>query len=127
GSPGHVGFLGPADTAFRPNGEGQSDLTLSGINADRLTDRRKLLSNMDRIRRAVDSSGKLDGQDAFTRQALGVLTSSKLAEALDVSREDPKVRERYGKGDTRNYGDGAPRNLEHFLIARRLVAAGARC
>jgi len=82
---------------------------------------------MDRIRRAVDSSGKLDGQDAFTQQALGVLTSSKLAEALDVSLEDPKVRERYGRGDTRNYGDGAPRNLEHFLIARRLVEAGARC
>ena len=102
-------------------------MTLSGIGADRLGDRRKLLSSMDRIRREVDSSGKLGGQDAFTRQALGVLTSSKLAEALDVSREDPKVRERYGKGDTRNYGDGAPRNLEHFLIARRLVEAGARC
>jgi len=102
-------------------------LTLSGIGADRLGDRRKLLSSMDRIRREVDSSGKLGGQDAFTRQALGVLTSSQLADALDVSREDPKVRERYGKGDTRNYGDGAPRNLEHFLIARRLVEAGARC
>jgi uncharacterized protein (DUF1501 family) len=49
-----------------------------------------------------------------------------LAEALDISREDAKVRERYGKGDSRNYGDGAPRNLEHFLVARRLVEAGAR-
>jgi hypothetical protein len=126
GSPGHPGFLGAAHTAFRPNGEGQSDLILSGISADRLGDRRRLLSGMDRIRREVDASGKLNGQDAFTRQALGVLTSSKLAEALDVSREDPQVRERYGKGDTRNYGDGAPRNLEHFLIARRLVEAGAR-
>src|SRR6185312_12062917 len=94
--------------------------------ADRLGDRRRLLSSVDRIRRDVDASGKLDGLDAFTQQALGVLTSSKLAEALDVSREDPKVRERYGKGDTRNYGDGAPRNLEHFLVARRLVEAGAR-
>jgi hypothetical protein len=126
GSPGHPGFLGPAHTAFRPNGEGQTDLTL-GINAQRLNDRRKLLSGMDRIRRALDSSGKLDGQDAFTEQALGVLTSSKLADALDISREDPKVRDRYGKGDTRNFGDGAPRNLEHFLVARRLVEAGARC
>ena len=126
GSPGHPGFLGAAQSAFRPNGEGKADLILSGISADRLNDRRQLLSSMDRIRREVDSSGKLDGQDAFTRQALGVLTSSKLAEALDVSREDPKVRERYGKGDTRNYGDGAPRNLEHFLVARRLVEAGAR-
>ena len=36
------------------------------------------------------------------------------------------VRERYGKGDPKNFGDGAPRNLEHFLLARRLVEAGAR-
>jgi hypothetical protein len=127
GSPGHPGFLGAAHSAFRPNGEGQTDLKLSGIGSDRLADRRQLLSSVDRIRREVDSSGKLDGQDAFTQQALGVLTSSKLAEALDISREEPKVRERYGKGDTRNYGDGAPRNQEHFLIARRLVEAGARC
>jgi hypothetical protein len=126
GSPGHPGFLGAAHSAFRPNGEGKSDLTLSGISVDRLGDRRRLLSGMDRIRREVDASGKLDGQDAFTQQALGVLTSRKLAEALDVSRENAKVRERYGKGDTRNYGDGAPRNPEHFLVARRLVEAGAR-
>jgi hypothetical protein len=127
GSPGHPGFLGPAYSAFRPNGEGQDDLTLSGISADRLHDRRQLLASVDRVRRSIDAGCKLEGQDSFTQQALGVLTSSKLAEALDVSREDPKVRERYGKGDTKNYGDGAPRNLEHFLIARRLVEAGARC
>jgi uncharacterized protein (DUF1501 family) len=43
-----------------------------------------------------------------------------------LSKEDPLVRERYGKGFTANYGDGAPRNLEHFLMARRLVQAGVR-
>lgn len=127
GSPGHPGFVGAAHSAFRPNGEGQADLKLSGISVDRLGDRKQLLSSLDRIRREVDASGKLDGLDAFTRQAMGVLTSSALADALDVSREDPRVRARYGQGDPRNYGDGAPRNLEHFLIARRLVEAGARC
>lgn len=127
GSPGHPGFLGAAHTAFRPNGEGQGDLTLNGIDVNRLGDRQRLLGSMDRLRRDLDASGKMDALDAFTQQALGVLTSSRLAEALDVSREEPRVRERYGKGDPRNYGDGAPRNLEHFLIARRLVEAGARC
>ena len=48
-------------------------------------------------------------------------------EAFALSKEPAKVRERYGKGDPKNYGDGAPRNCEHFLIARRLVEAGARC
>ena len=56
-----------------------------------------------------------------------MLTSSELAKALDISNEDPKVRECYGKGDPKNYGDGAPRNMEHFLLARRLVEAGAGC
>jgi len=125
GSPGHPGFIGAAHSAFRPNGEGQADLKLQSISADRLADRRHLLTSFDRVRHEADA--RLAGQDAFTQQALGVLTSSRLAEALDVSRESPKTRERYGKGDTRNYGDGAPRNLEHFLIARRLVEAGARC
>jgi len=127
GSPGHPGFLGAAHTAFRPNGEGQDDLKLNGITVDRLGDRKRLLGSMDRLRRDLDASGKMEAFDSFAQQALGVLTSSQLADALDVSREDPRTRERYGKGDPRNYGDGAPRNLEHFLVARRLVEAGARC
>ncbi|MDZ4820426.1 MAG: DUF1501 domain-containing protein [Planctomycetota bacterium] len=127
GSPGLPGFLGPAFAAFRPNGEGQSDLTLNGIDASRLLNRQKLLSSVDRIRRDVDRSGRLAAHDSFTQQAFEVLTSSKMVNALDLSKEDPRTRERYGQGDTACYGDGAPRNLEHFLIARRLVEAGARC
>lgn len=127
GSPGLPGFLGAAHGAFRPNAEGQGDLQLNGIDASRLHDRRQLLASVDRLRRDVDASGKLDGLDQFTQQAFGVLTSRGLIEALDVSKEDPQTLQRYGKGDPRNYGDGAPRNLEHFLIARRLVEAGARC
>lgn len=127
GSPGHPGFLGPASSAFRPNGEGQADLKLNAITVDRLEDRKQLLTKVDRLRRDLDTSGKMAALDTFTQEALGLLTSSRLADALDVGREDPRVRERYGKGDPSNYGDGAPRNLEHFLIARRLVEAGARC
>ena len=127
GSPGHPGYLGPAHSAIRPNGEGQADMRLNGSSADRLQDRKQLLLSVDRLRRDLDASGKMQALDAFTEQALGVLTSSRLADALDVGKEDPRTRERYGQGDPRNYGDGAPRNLEHFLIARRLVEAGARC
>jgi hypothetical protein len=127
GSPGLPGFLGPAHAAFRPNGAGMGDLTLNGITSDRLADRRTLLASFDRLRRDVDGSGIMEGLDAFNQEAFGVLTSSRLLEALDLSKEDPKVRERYGKGFAANYGDGAPRNNEHFLIARRLVEAGARC
>ena len=82
------------------------------MTSDRLADRRALLAGFDRFRREADASGLMDGLDAFNQQAFGVLTSSKLVEALDISREDAKTRERYGKGDTKNYGDGAPRNNE---------------
>jgi hypothetical protein len=127
GSPGHPGYLGAAHSAFRTSGPGRKDLTLTGIDLNRLNDRRSLVDGFDNFRRELDQSGLVDGADEFTGRAFDVLTSSELAEALNLDNEDPKVRERYGKGDPKNYGDGAPRNLEHFLLARRLVEAGARC
>jgi hypothetical protein len=120
------GFLGAANNAFRPEAEGKSDMVLNGITVDRLADRRRLLASFDRFRRDLDASGSMAGLDAFTEQAFGVLTSSRLLEALDVSKEDPRLRERYGKGDAKVHGDAAPMLNEQFLIARRLVEAGAR-
>lgn len=126
GSPGHPGFLGVGHAAFRPSGPAKADMVLNAITQDRLKNRGELLRSFDRMRRDIDTRGTLKGIDDINAQALGILTSSKLAEAFDLTREDPAVIERYGKGDTNNYGDGAPRNPEHFLLARRLVEAGAR-
>jgi hypothetical protein len=125
--PGQPGFLGMPYAPFHPEGEGKSDMVLNGITLDRLNDRKALLTTLDRFRRDADASGTMEGVDAFNRQALNVLTSSKLVEALDLSKEDPKVVERYGKGDPRNRDDGGPRLTSNFLVARRLVEAGARC
>ena len=127
GSPGHPGFLGPMQGAFRPNGPGMDDMKLNGLTLERLADRKALLTGFDQFRRQLDRSGIVEGMDDFSQQAMNILTSSKLMEALDISKEPESVRERYGKGDPKNYGDGAPRNCEHFLMARRLVEAGARC
>lgn len=121
------GFLGVAHRSFRPDGESRNDMTLNGVTLDRLADRRALLASFDRFRRDVDSSGAMEGMDAFNQQAFGMLTSSRLLDALDLSKEDPKVIARYGKGDPAIRGDAAPRRLEQFLMARRLVEAGARC
>lgn len=126
GSPGLPGFLGVGRAAFRPSGPAQQDMELKQINGARLSDRRSLVSELDNLRRDIDSSGTIAGLDSINQQAFDILSSSKLAEAFDLSKEDPRIRERYGKGDTNRYGDGAPRNLEHFLTARRLVEAGAR-
>jgi hypothetical protein len=125
---GEPGFLGVANAPFEPNkGGGLQDMTLNGVSLERLADRRTLLAGFDKFRRDVDASGLMDGLDTFNQQAFGVLTSSKLLTALDVSQEDPKVLESYGKGDPKNRDDGGPKMMEHFLAARRLVEAGARC
>jgi hypothetical protein len=124
---GPPGFLGVAHAPFKPDGEGKADMVLNGVTLDRLGDRRALLTGFDHFRREADASGMMDGVDRFNDQAFGVLTSSRLMEALDISKEDPKVRERYGKGDPKNRNDGGPKLMEHFLIARRLVEAGSRC
>lgn len=125
---GVAGFLGAACAPFEINkGGGKDDMILNGVTLDRLADRRALLSGLDQFRRDVDSSGNLSGLDAYNQQAFGILTSSRLVEALDYRREDPRVIEAYGKGDPKNRDDGAPKLMEHFLVARRLVEAGARC
>ena len=120
------GFLGVSHRSFRPEAEAKTDMTLRDMSVDRLADRKALLGSFDKFRRDVDSSGLMEGLDAFHQQAFGVLTSSRLAEALDWQKEDPRVIARYGKGDPRPRGDAAPRLTEQFLLARRLVEAGAR-
>ena len=42
----------------------------------------------------------MEGLDAYNQQAIGILTSSKLADAMDLTREDPRLVERYGTGST---------------------------
>ena len=101
-------------------------MTLDGMSLDRLSDRKALLSSFDRFRRSVDSSGVMEGMDTYTRNAFDVITSRKLVEALDLEREDPRVRARYGYGSSENVASGACRCMDHFLLARRLVEAGVR-
>ena len=126
GSPGLPGFLGVGHAAFRPSGPARQDMVLQGIKQDRLQDRKALRRALDTLRRDVDAEGTIGGIDTIQRQALDILTSTRLARAFDLSLEDPAVRARYGKGHPEKYADGAPRNCEHFLLARRLVEAGAR-
>ena len=54
--------------------------------------------------------------------------SSKLLDAMDVSKEPDKVRARYGDGKPYKFQfDGAPTCNDQLLMARRLVEAVARC
>ena len=125
--PGHPGFLGPAHSCFNPNGGGAGDMVLKDISLERLNDRRALLASFDKFRRDCDASGAMEAMDAFTQQAYGVLTSSRLTEALNIEKEDAATRDRYGRGTMKCRQDGGPECPEQFLLARRLVEAGVRC
>jgi hypothetical protein len=138
GNPGEPGYLGLAHSPFTPfrseskasraNRTGGSGMTLdeAAIDSKRLAGRRSLLGQLDGFRRAFDSDDAVRGMDSFTQRAFEVLTSRRVYEALDVSKEDPRIRARYGIGDTTNENDGPPCCMDHFLMARRLVEAGAR-
>ncbi len=59
----------------------KQDMVLNGITMDRLGDRVSLLKNIDQVKRDIDATRNMFAMDAFTEQAMGLLTSSKLAEA----------------------------------------------
>lgn len=122
------GFLGTSLAPFRPLGPSRNDMVLQGVAMSQLADRKSLLRTFDSIRRDVDATGMMKGMDTFSEQAFGLLTSSRLAEALDLSKEDPRIVARYGTGDPKIFMDenGAPRVPQSLLMARRLIEAGAR-
>jgi hypothetical protein len=141
GNPGDPGYLGLAHAPFTPfrtesrparrnnrQGSGSPGLTLDEkvITPERLTGRRSLLSQLDALRRTFDRDEAIQGMDSFTQRAFDVLSSRRVFEALDVTKEDPRLRDRYGIGDMKNEADGPPCCMDHFLMARRLVEAGAR-
>lgn len=108
----YTGYLGPVHKPYRAEG---GDLKLvGGMTEDRLSNRTSLLASLDTIRRDLDSSHQMEALDSYTQRAVDVVTSGRVAEALDIKKEAEQVRKSYGK-------EG-----EMFLRARRLVEAGVR-
>jgi uncharacterized protein (DUF1501 family) len=97
--------------------QGQIDIPhlrlLDGLSPQHLGDRRRLLGDLDRLRRRVEA-GDLDRWDATQRRAYALLTSPEARQALDLSREAPAARAAYGQT---SFGQSC-------LLARRLVEAG---
>jgi uncharacterized protein (DUF1501 family) len=117
-----AGALGRPSNPVRVDGQ-DLEVMKSVVTAEQLGERRDLLKRLDGMRQGFDAAG----MDVFYKRAFDVLTSSKMVEALDVTREPEKTRERYGKGSPKHQGDGAPQWNDQLLMARRLVEAGARC
>jgi hypothetical protein len=125
--PAQPGYLGSAYAGFEVQAVDRRNIMLNGVSLDRLTDRRALLGGFDQFRRRVERGGGTDGIEEFHRQALEVLASPRLAKALDLSQEEPAVLARYGL-DRAYPGERQGKTLlDHFLLARRVIEAGARC
>lgn len=80
----------------------------------RLGRRVQLRQRLDAFQRAVDRRLEVEAIDVFEAQALSLLTSSQAKQAFDLSREDDRTRDRYGRNA---WG-------QQLLMARRLVEAG---
>ena len=122
--PGYFGanYVGAAYNPFETEGDPnaanfavQNMQLPGGVTVARLDDRAALARSVDRLRRDVETRGMVESMDRFDRQALDLVTGTSARQAFDISREDPRVRDRYGR---QNWG-------QSVLLARRLVEAGS--
>jgi hypothetical protein len=122
--PGYFGanYLGMPFNPFETTGDPNqpnfqvNNLQLTGgLTLDKLEDRRSLLSHFDGMRRSVDQTGTIDAMDRFQRSAYDLVTGPAARRAFDLSTEDPRLRDRYGRT---HWG-------QCTLLARRLVEAGS--
>ena len=101
----------PSSSSYRPP---QLNV-VAGRNDTALEDRRALLHQLDTYRRGADQQSALMASDRFRDLAFRMLTSPETAAAFDLTAEDPKLRDRYGRNI---WGQGC-------LLARRLAEAGS--
>ena len=118
---GKAAYLGASYNPFSPDDDPSRDgfqvrnMKLPGrVTLERLDRRKGLQAQIDKIRRDVDIKGDIEGLDKHYRDAMEMVTSDKAQKAFDIAKEDPKVRDNYGRHDMG----------QSCLLARRLVEAG---
>ncbi len=99
----------PANPDFRVDAFDLPD----GLGLDRARDRMRLLDRIDADEKPETPSDSLAG---FRDRALDLLGGSAARRAFDIEREDPRVRDRYGRNPMG----------QNLLLARRLIEAGVR-
>ncbi|MEY3172840.1 MAG: hypothetical protein RLZZ436_753 [Planctomycetota bacterium] len=114
-------YLGDAYSPFTVHGDPSApsfsvpNIGLTDANEVRRLNRRTTLrQNLDTLERAFDRQGELGALDEFEQQALTLLTNPATKDAFDLTREDDRTRDRYGRN---TWG-------QQLLMARRLIEAG---
>ncbi len=112
-----AGYLTAAFEPFAVNSDPSRDFRVKDLESPvpdgRVDRRRAMLAAVDRLSKAVE---EYPARDTFVEQAFGLVTSKESRAAFDLSREEPRARQRYGP----------TRIGQSCLLARRLVEAGAR-
>lgn len=116
-------YLGRGFDPFNADGDPNSDAYRAtslelppGVDANRLDDRRALLASFDAARRDAENSPITRDLDQFQAAAFSMLSGPEARAAFDLSREDERLRDRYGR---HTWGQSA-------LLSRRLIEAGVR-
>lgn len=114
-------YLGPAYEPFAITGDPNApnfQVPNIGLNqpgqVERLRERVTLRQSLDALKRGLDHSQATQAMSSFEMQAYNLLTSPEAAKAFDLTQEDDRVRDRYGRN---RWG-------QQCLMARRLVEAG---
>ena len=117
----HAGFLGPKYDPWQikrdPNSPNFREDSLSlpaGFSVERLAGRRKLVDELSACRDSLSASASRDPMADQRESAYSLLLNSRVAKAFDLKREDPRVRDKYGR---HLFG-------QSLLLGRRLVEAG---
>ncbi|MBO62573.1 MAG: hypothetical protein CMG33_03515 [Candidatus Marinimicrobia bacterium] len=119
----HASFLGKKyDPLFIPRDPNKDDFKLpelslpQGLSLDRMQSRRGLQTIIDKQSRMLEFSEQARGLDDYYKNAFGMLNSTRVRNAFDISKEPRWLREKYGRS---TYGQGC-------LLARRLAEAGVK-
>lgn len=134
-----TGPLGSACAPFIPGADGQlqKDMRLA-LNRDRFADRRQLAAQLSALRESVEGGEVFASVDRIQQQAYQVLLSGGVADALDITREDPRTLAAYdtsryvrpdgwskaARGKAGMYTGHAKAIGRQLLLARRLCEAG---
>ncbi len=86
----------------------------SGLDMARLSNRRKLSEDLDRIKKGLDLDGSMDALDHYQRQAVDMVLGRQAQKAFNLEHEPKKYRDLYGDHLW----------CQQTLLARRLVEAG---
>ncbi|MBS1825589.1 MAG: DUF1501 domain-containing protein [Acidobacteria bacterium] len=122
GKGGAAGFLGKAYDPYRlyqdPNKNVKlDDLALrKEVTPERLKDRLELLKGINGSMPQLEKALKDQAIDEYYAKAFDLVLSGKARDAFDLSKEEDKVRDRYGRT---TFG-------QSLLMGRRLIEAGTR-